>query len=74
MSKHSTSAVTVPVPLNCVCAVAFHPVSLANGLLDFITAKVLVTKLPPIAVSPKSQRATELPTSLVKISPLVYLC
>ena len=33
LSKHSTSAVMVPVPLNFVCPVAFHPVSLANGLL-----------------------------------------
>ena len=34
LSKHSTSAVTWPFPLFIPNTVIFHPVSLANGLLD----------------------------------------
>jgi hypothetical protein len=78
LSKHSTSAVTWPFPLFIPNTVIFHPVSLANGLLD-ISRGIAgskpgcgvptwpTLKLPLNAVSPGSQRATELPKLRVKM-------
>jgi hypothetical protein len=77
LSKHTTSAVTKPFPLLSPNAVAFHPVSLANGLSDTISAIAVAgptaptTKLPLNAVSPRSQTAIELAKLLVKTLLLV---
>ena len=82
MSKHSTSAVTKPFPLVIPNTVTFHPVSLANGLLDisigiagskpgWAVPTWPTLKLPPNAVSPGSQLAIELAKSLVKTLLLV---
>jgi hypothetical protein len=82
LSKHSTSAVTKPFPLFIPNTVIFHPVSLANGSLD-ISKGIAgsnpgsgvpiwpTSKLPLIAVSPGSQRATELAKLRVKTLLLV---
>ena len=78
LSKHSTSAVTLPFPLVNPNTVIFHPVKSANGSLDIsrgIAGSVTggwgfqfapTSKLPLNAVSPTSQKATELAKSLVK--------
>ena len=78
LSKHSTSAVTKPFPLFIPNTVIFHPVKSANGSL--VISKGIAgakpgsgspiwptSKLPLNAVSPRSQRATELAKLLVKI-------
>ena len=58
MSKHTTSAVTVPAP-TVVIAVTAQPVSVAVGPDILGTADPVVEKLPLIAVSPRSQSACE---------------
>ena len=75
MSKHTTSAVTEPyflVPAFPVTnAVAFQPVSLANGSNTLISADPSISKLPLNAVSSGSHTAIEVMKSSSAIVPAV---
>jgi hypothetical protein len=67
--------VTLPFPLFIPNTVIFHPVKSANGSLDIsmgiaggLELPISPTiKVPLNAISPTSQKATELPKSRVKI-------